>query len=259
MIKKIFFPLIIVLICFLLAINYLAYKSPSESKIITQQKVYSLTSDNNLNILIYTNKKTAFTEIAAIEKVYLESIDEVKKLELDLLNITALNKYKYLKENYQEYKFTFKLPELNDYFYIDEAYLYIRLKNALENKFKIGSFDYFNSSEVLNVVELFGKRYSDFPTLESVSLRFSLTEDIFVEHVYLSKNIFTYVGKTVKDNDLLIVNFKQLDKITNELTIKIDYQINGEFYTTNTPYFIFYETNENPLEYSLLNNVYLLD
>lgn len=259
MIKKIFFPFIIILICLLLIINYLSYKSPAKAKIITQQKVYSLTSDNDLNVLIYANKKTAFTEIKAIEKVYLESIDESKKIELNLENIKPLNKYKYLKENYQEYKFSFKLPKLNDYFYIDDAYLYIRLKNDSEQKFKIGSFDYYKDGEILNVVELFGKRYHDFPTLETISLRFSLKEDIFVEHVYLSKNLFTYVGKTVKDNDLLTINFNKLDKITNELTILIDYQINNEHYTTNTPYFIFYETNENPLNYTLLNNVYLLD
>lgn len=259
MIKKIFLPFIILLICFLLVINYLSYKSPTETKLITQQKAYSLSGDTNLKILMYTNRKTAYQEKEAFDVVFLCDFDETKKLNLKLLNISKSSKYEYLKEKYQEYQYTFKLPILNADFFIEEAYLYIRLKNGNEQKFKVGSFDYYYIEELLNITELFGKRYADFPTLESVSIRFSLTEDIYINNIILTKNLFTYVGKTVTDNELITINFDKLDKITDELTIKIDYHINGEQYESITPYFIFYETFENPLIYGVLNNVYLLD
>lgn len=259
MIKKIFLPLIVLLICFLIVINYLAYKSPTKTKLITQQKAYSITSENNLNILLYANKKNAYTDKDAYDKVYLKNLNETKKIELKVISIKKLLKYNYLKEDYTEYELNFSLPQLNSYYYIEEAYLYVRLKNGSQLELSVGSFDYYNEEEVLNITELFGRRYDDFPTLESVTMRFSLTEDVFVEHIYLTNSLFTYVGKWVKDGEQLTINFNKLDKITNELTIKITYQKGEEAYSTITPYFNFYITNENPLVYSVLNNVYSLD
>lgn len=259
MIKKIFLPFIVILISFLLVINYLAYKSPAQSKLITQQKAYSISKDNSLNILIYANTKTAFLEKEAIEKAYLCNFDETKKLEITIKTINKINEYQYLKETYKEYLYSFSLPVINNYFYIEDAYLYIRLKNNKEMSFKLGSFDYYSDEETLNITELYGQKYTDFPTLENIKIRFSLAEDIFIEHVYLSHNLFTYVGKTVTDNELLTINFHKVDKITDKLTVRIDYQLNGGSYTTLTPYFMFYESHENPLAFSVLNNVYLLD
>lgn len=259
MIKKIFLPFIIIFISFLLVINYLAYKSPVETKLITQQKVYSVGNNNNLNILIYANTKTAFQEKEAIEKAYLCNFDETKKLEITINNIKALNNYKYLKETYKEYMYTFNLPAIDNYFYIKDAYLFIRLKNSKEMSFKLGSFDYYNNEELLDITELYGQKYNDSLTLKNINLRFSLTEDIFIEHVYLANSLFTYVGKTITNNELLTIDFPKLDKITDKLVVKIDYQKNGVSFTTITPYFMFYESNENPLLYSILNNVYLLD
>lgn len=259
MIKKLFIPFIVILISFLLVINYLSYKSPKENKLITQNKAYSLTNDNDLNVLIYANKKTSLQEEEAVEVAYLTDFDYKNKLKVSLEEIKTLNKYKYLNDNYTEYNYKFRLPLLNNYFYLEEAYLLIRLKNGHEHQLKIGSFDYYLKEEILNVVELSGVRYDDFPTLKSVTLKFSLTEDIFIEHIYLSKTCFKYVGKTLKDNEELTINFDKFLKITNSLTIKIDYQIESELYKTTLPFFTFYKTNENPLEYSVLNNVYLLD
>lgn len=259
MIKKIFIPLIIILISVLIVINYLAYKSPEKSKIITQNNAYSITTNNDLNILIYANQKTAFQEEKAFDSVYLLDKEETKKLSIELLSIKALSSYKYLEENYIEYRYKFKMPELNSYFYIEEAYLFIRLKNGQEMAFKIGSFDYYLKAEDLNIIEYFGKRYEDFPTLQSITMKFSLDEEIFIEHVYLANSLFTYVGKTVTNNELITVNFPKLDKITDILTVKIDYQKADAFYTSTLPHFVFYETNENPLSYGVLNNVYLLD
>lgn len=259
MIKKIFVPVIILLISLLIFINYLAYKSPTEEKIITQQHAYSLTNDVNMHVLLYANKKTSFQEVELIENTYLCNKEETKKLDVELLSIKESGKYSYLKENYKEYSYVFKLPEVNSYFYIEDAYLFIRLKNGHEKQFKIGSFDCYQKEESLNVVELYGKRYDNFPTLENISFRFSLEEDVFIEHVYLSNGIFTYVGKNIKDNELLTIDFPKLDKITNHLTVKIEYQLNGLTKTATLPYFVFYETIENPLNYGVLNNVYLLD
>jgi len=259
MIKKLFLPFIIILISFLLIINYLAYKSPIEAKLITQQKAYSVDNNNSLNILIYANKKTAFQEKEAIEKTYLCNFDETKKLEISLNNIRAVNDYKYLKETYKEYMYTFSLPVIDNYFYIEDAYLFIRLKNSKEMNFKLGSLDYYNNEPNLDITELYGQKHADFPTLKTINIRFNLTEDIFIEHVYLANNVFTYVGKTITNDELVTIDFPKLDKITDKLIIRIDYQISGALYTTTTPYFMFYESIENPLIHSVLNNVYILD
>lgn len=259
MIKKIFLPIIIFLISVLIVINFLAYKSPQESKIISQQQAYSLTEDSDFNILLYANRKTAYQEKEAILDIYLSNLDETKKLALELKSIKTTNEYKYLEEKYKQYLYSFILPEIKADYYIEDAYLFIRLKNGHEKTLKIGSFDYYLKEQNLNLTELSGRRYDDFPTLSTINLKFSLEEDIFIDHLYLSKNLFVYVGKTIKDNELLTVSIPKQDKITNHLAIKLTYQVQGEPYTEILPYYLFYETNENPLEYGFLNNVYLLD
>lgn len=257
--KKIFLPVIIFLISALIVINYLAYKAPKKSKIISQQQAYSLTEDANLNVLLYANRKTGFQEKDAIKDVYLINLNETKKLNLQLESIALLHEYKYLEEKYRQYRYNFSLPEINAYYYIEDAYLLIRLKNGHEQTLKIGSFDYYLKEENLNLIELFGRRYEDFPCLSSISLKFSLKEDIFVDHLYLSTNLFVYVGKTVTNDELLTISIPKQDKITNHLALKLTYQLNGEPYTEILPYYLFYETNENPLDYGFLNNVYLLN
>lgn len=259
MIKKIFLPVIIFLISILIVINFLAYKSPKETKIISQQQAYSLTDDANLNILLYANRKTAYQEKEALLDVYLINKDETKKLTLELNTIKPLGEYKYLEEKYKEYRYNFILPEINTYYYLEDAYLFMRLKNGHEKTIKIGSFDYYLKEQNLNLIELSGRRYDDFPALSSISLKFLLKEDIFIDHLYLSKDLFIYVGKMITDNELITIKIPKPDKITNHLAIKLTYHIGNEFYTEILPYYLFYETNENPLDYGFLNNVYLLD
>lgn len=257
--KKIFIPIIVILITLLIYINFKAYKAPKDSLIISQQKAYSLKKDEDLNIYLYTNKHNAFFEKEAVEDVYLENNKESKRLSLKLNQVIKLNKYDYLDESFTQYNFNFTIPELSSYFYIEEAYLFIRLKNGHEQKLSIGSFDYYTEESKLDLVLLYGTRYDDFPTLETISFKFNLKESIFIEHIYLSNSLFTYVGKTIKDDELLEVNFNKQDKITDQLAIKIVYQLNNDYYEEVLNTYLFYESFENPLDYGVLNNVYIID
>ena len=68
--KKVLFPLLIVLLSGLIYLNYLAYKSPKEDKIISQATTYSLTELDQLNLKLYANRKTAFQEKEAINNLF---------------------------------------------------------------------------------------------------------------------------------------------------------------------------------------------
>lgn len=257
--KKFLIPFIVILISVLIYINFLSFKSPKEGKLITQNKVYSIKDNNNLNILIYANKKTAYQDKSLIKDVFLTNKEETKKLPLEINSINGLNKYKYLDESFTCYNYSFLILSLNEHYYISDAYLFIRLNNGHENKLKVGSFDYYIDKDILNITELFGRRHDDFPSLSSVSIKFDLNEDIYIEQLYLANDIFITVKKEVKDDELITISIPKQTKIIDVLSLKIIYQINDSTYETIIPSHIFYETNENPLDYGILNNVYIID
>lgn len=257
--KKILIPVVIILISALIYINFLSYKAPKDVKLISQNKVYSIKDDNALNVLLYANRKTPYQDEKLIKDIFLCDKEETKKISLSLESINTLNKYKYLNEEFKAYNYKLLLPALNEYFYIDQAYLFIRLNNGHENKFSIGSFDYYTEKDILDINELYGRRHDDFPSLSSISMKFSLNEDIYIDHLYLSRDIFIFIDKTLKNDELLTISISKQTKLIDEVCIKITYQIENAHYEAILPAHLFYETNENPLDYGILNNVYIID
>lgn len=257
--KKIIIPIVVVLISGLIVINFISFKSPSKDKMISQLKTYSINQTNNLNINLYANRKTAYQTLDAIDISYISDLDESKKLQVELNEIIKLDKYKYLDDSFTNYLYKYSLPTVNSYFYIDEAFLTIRLKSGEEQTFPIGSLDYYLSDDIAIINELYGSRFDDFPALESISFNLSLNEDIYIERIHISNKIYEVIGKEVKNNELIKINLSKQTKISDQLTIKIVYFINTEKYELYLPYYLYYETNENPLLYRSINNVTILN
>lgn len=250
--KKLFIPLIILLLSGLIVLNYLAYKSPKIKKMISQRTIYQ-TSDDKLNIALYSNYKGPYQTLEAIESVYL--FEKGKRLEVILLEINKSYDYKYLKETFHKYIYTLTLPVLENHYYMNEAYLEINLKNGESETFLLGSFDYYyQENHNLDLVELHATKYDDAYQIKDISIKFNLDKEIFVNKIKLSNEIVVNVAETIKD-DVLVVSVPKLMKIVDALSLVIFYEVDGNEYMEVLPYYLFFDAIENILEYGYLNYV----
>lgn len=257
--KKIIIPIVILLIGGLIYINYLSYKAPQKDKLLSQQTTYSLYQTNALNVLLYANRKTAYQHEDAIITSYISNLDESKKLTVQLKSISKMNQYKYLEENFTCYSYTFELPAIDSYFFITEAYLTIRLKSSEEVKLKLGTFDYYTDIEPFSIVELYGTRYEDFPTLKSLTFKLDLPDEIKISRIHLSNAAFTIIDEPLNSNEAITIELpKNIYKI-EQLAIKVVYYIDEQLYEGMLPYYLYYTSNENPLIYGNLNDIKILN
>lgn len=256
--KKIVIPIVVIFISGLIIINYLSFKSPKTDKLISQNKIYSLYDINEISINLYANRKTAYQNIDAINNCYISDIENNKKLKIDLITINKTEQYDYLNETYTSYNYLFSLPNIDNYFYIEEAYLTITLQTADKITIKIGSFDYYVENSNLKINELSGTRYEDFPSLNKIVLAFDLEEPIYISKVYFNNKIYNNVNKIVNKDEVLEIELsKQLFKI-DIISLKLTYYIDDQQYEYILPYYLYYQTNENPLLYGSLNNVTII-
>ena len=78
--KKVFVPLIVIIISGLLLLNYWAYKSPEDHKMIAQKTVYSLGNTKTFTISLYSNYKGAYQLVEAVDVASIENSNGTKKV-----------------------------------------------------------------------------------------------------------------------------------------------------------------------------------
>src|SRR5690554_2600166 len=110
--KRLVYPIIIIVMASLIVINYYAYRSPKIKKIISQNKVYTILNDQQLYIKLYSNYNSPFHNKEAIDSVYLEDKNKENRWLLETISISKEKSLDYLKETYNSYLFNFKLPIL---------------------------------------------------------------------------------------------------------------------------------------------------
>lgn len=253
--KKLIIPLVIVLLSGLIVLNYLAYKSPTIKKMISQQTIYQ-TKENELSIALYSNHKGPYQRIDAIESTYLSG--DGKRLEVLLVEINKGAKYSYLGETFTQYHYLFNLPLLKDYYYIKEASLEIRLKNGKEMTFHIGSFDYYyQENERLYLKELHATKHEDAFQINEVTMKFELSENIFIHELILSSHLSINVGKEIDEG--LVVSIPKQPYIIDKIALVIRYEKDGLMDEEVLPFYLFFDSIENVLDYGYLNHVYVLD
>lgn len=253
--KKILLPLVVLLLSGLLVLNYYAYQSPTIKKMISQQTIYQ-TKENEINIPLYSNHKGAYQTLDAIDQAFLKEADN--KLELLLTNIITGERYPYLKETYHKYIYTFSLPILENHYHMKDATLELYLKNGQSKQFLIGSFDYYyQPKNTLELTELHALKYEDAYQIKSISMTFNLSEAIYVEHIKLSNDIIIQVDQTITDK--LEVSIPKLGKIVDRLSVVLVYTKADESYLEVLIDYLYFTSNENPLDYGYLNYVTLID
>lgn len=257
--KKLIIPFIVILITGLIVINYFSFKSPKNDKIITQSTIYSLYETNELNIFIYANRKTAYQSVQAITSAYISDIDQSKKLKVELNKITKTNSFKYLEETFGCYLYNFTVPKLTTYFYIEQAYLILKLSNNDQLILTLGTFDYYVETDLLTLKELSGTRYSDFPCLKTITFSFDTDQDIYISRIHLANNLYEVVNKELAAGQTLTIELNKLLYKADQLAIKIVYYIEDELYEAVLPYYLYYSSNENFLIYGSINNVEIIN
>lgn len=254
--KKIVYPLIIVFISGLLVLNYYAYKSPKTNKVITQNKVYTILNEQNLLVPIYFNYKTPYVKEEAFESIYLIDAKEDNKLMLNINNINEVSKYSYLEESFKMYEYLFSLPTLTTDISLNEAYLLMNLKNGDSLKLLIGSFNYYyQEKHDLNLINYHATKKADLLEIETITMQFKLTEPIYLKEIKIGSNSYSYEHEVIDEEEIKITVSTNM-KVIDALSIKIIYLINDNLYEEVLPYFVFFEYFDNPLTYSVLNNVY---
>lgn len=256
--KKLIYPVIIVLIAVMIVINYYAYKTPKINKLITQNKVYTIINDQDLYVDLYSNYKSPFHLKEAIESVYLEDKRGENRWPLEINYISKEAKYEYLKDTYTNYLFCFSLPLLSTNFEMEEAYLKIILKNGEAEAFLIGSFNfYYQESSKLKIASYHATKKLELLEIELLTLKLDLEENIKVNYLKIG-NYTYYYDEIVQVDESIIISVPPLMKKASELSVLISYQILNVNYLEALPYFIFFESYENPLSYGVLNNVYTI-
>lgn len=257
--KKIIYPLILVLVAALIILNYYAYKSPKINKIITQSKSYTILNEQNLYVNLYSNHNSPFHSLEAIEAIYLEDISKNNRWPLEVITISKETKYEYLKEAFTNYLFCFSLPKLTTNVEMEEAYLKIILKNGLEKSFFIGSFNFYYQEESnLNLVSYYATKKEHLLEIETLTIKLDLKEALKIINIKVGSYLH-YYDQTLDVGESIVINLPTQSKIVDSLSVVISYQILNENYLEVLPYFTFFENFENPLNYSLLNNVYVID
>ncbi|MCK9165828.1 MAG: hypothetical protein RBS76_02025 [Acholeplasmatales bacterium] len=257
--KKLFYPLIILFIIVLMVINYLSYQAPKTKKFITQNKVYTNLNGEPLFVDIYCNHKSAYHQKEAFDEIFLKDDKGDNKWLLNLDDIFKKESYSYLKESFNCYLYCFTLPKLTIDVEMEEAYLVLKLKNGEELKLLIGSFNYYyQDNNNLNLIECFATKKDNLLELETVNLKFSLEEEFTITKLKIGSRSFNY-QKTVSAEEIVSLEIPPLLKIVDALSLKLTYQIGTREYHEVLPYFVFFENFENPLSFSILNNVYTVN
>ncbi|HHT98835.1 MAG TPA: hypothetical protein GXZ79_01990 [Acholeplasma sp.] len=264
--KKILLPIGIVLTTVFLFILIGNNIKSSTLKVLTMNELHTYVYKDNqyISIPIYVNdKRIPLTNIDRVSRVGFESKDQSKKLEVNLQEIMFEHEERYLNETYYKFIYTFKMPLLNERFYIEDCYLSIRLENQKTYKYSIGSL-YLNYTKSKNS-DLF-----DWKSISGEKPKNSYESKI--DKVLIQFNQMSFNIKRITIDGLNNLSY-DIDEESNLLTIytdysflintyfplMIDYEISGEDFTfvlDNYPFVIDYESlSEN----GLYINEYLFD
>lgn len=144
--KKILPYLTIPIILGLLILIITDNREKKISKIITVNTNYHYLYQQNetIDISFYTNElDIPLNDINVYDNFYLKNNLETQILYLELKEVTYSHNEIYLEEEYANYILKFKMPNLENDFYINDAYLVFSFKNEQTYILKIGAFKLF--------------------------------------------------------------------------------------------------------------------
>lgn len=253
---------IILLIIGIVYVNLRAIDEQPSSKVLIQQTLYSITTDESMiQVPFYLNKNSAITKTDAISTIYLHTQDESLKLKADILDVQKGGQKKYLNETYQTYYFKLSLPKLDMDLYMKECLLTITLKNDERHTFSIGRLSIFRveADDVIDILTQHGKNSDMDHRLSELTLDIKTTKPVTIKTVFYTANHRVEVDREIINRQELVINIPLDAFLYKETALKIAYEIDGVLYEKTFGVFRYFDRVTRTLDDEHINRVYVLN
>lgn len=259
--RRFSFIFVTVSIVLLIVLSIQAERMPKD-KLLFKQTLYSqLTTDETLIVDGYTNQANLFVDIAAIESLYVSSLDEHFKLIPTLMSIEKGGKYRYLGDQYTKYRYILKLPKLEVDYYIKDCYMTILLKNGTHIQVSIGRLSLMKPSILtsLTVVNQFGKNNEGSAYLGSISLDIMVDQVVTIQTICNSVSQCSPIDTVITDQKTIHLNLPTDAFYYNQTPLRINYLIGGTEYSETLDTFRYFEQLSTEIPENSQNRVYVLN
>lgn len=246
----------------LLIVLSLQANQKESNKLLFKQTLYSqLTTDSILAVDVYANSSALFVNAAAIESLYLSSLDEHYKLIPLSYTIEKGGKYAYLGDQFTRYRYLLELPKLEMDYYIKTCYLTIILKNGTHVQADIGRLSLMKPTNQgdISVQNQYGENRHGGTYLSDITL------DIFAKQPVTITAICNTIHHCVEINQS-IVNLKSiqidlgLDAFYYQSTaLRIHYTLEGTLYSETVDSFRYFEILTSVIPETSYNRLYVID
>lgn len=201
---------------------------------------YLYNGEQNIEIPIYLNDiHHPLTDLALYSDTYLSSLDETKKLGVDLLHIYKEHQESYLSETYLKYIFVFEMPYLGSDYYIEDCYLTLRLDAHQAYTFYIGQMmlhSQRSSNGPLDYLSLHGVKRENQQLSRVEKIHLELNRVVDIQQIWIGQNMdATYTW----NNQTLIIELPKADYLLYDFPIIITYA-QGELVVHNFKFMIDY-------------------
>lgn len=231
-------------------------------KLLFKQTLYSqLTTDTRLAVDVYANTAALYVNSAAIESLYISSLDEHYKLIPQSYTIERGGKYTYLGDQFIKYRYLLELPKLDMDYYIKACYLTIILKNGSHIQAEIGRLSLMKPTHQgdLFVQNQYGENRHGGSYLSDLTLDILANQPITI----------TAICHTVHQCIEINQSFVQLKTIQVDLgldafyyqstALRIHYTIEGTLYTETVDSFRYFEILSSVIPETSYNRLYVID
>lgn len=259
--KKFAFILVTLAMVFVIVYSALSKRFVS-NKLLFKQTLYSqMTTDPYLAIDVFSNAETLYTNLDAIEYLYIASLDEHNKLVPKQIDIQKGGRYSYLGDDFNKYTYQLKLPSLEIDYYIKDCYLNIWLKNGERLQAQIGRLSLMKPStnQDFSIVNQYGINTDEGQFLNQVNIDILAKRPISVESVCYTVNHCVELKQSVISQQTLEIHMDTDAFYYQTTALKIFYTVEGELFYQTMDTFKYFEHMTNIIPENSFNRIYVID
>ncbi|MCU0104898.1 hypothetical protein N7603_04435 [Acholeplasma vituli] len=259
--RKFAFVFVTAAMILLIVLSIQADRIPSD-KLLFKQTLYSqLTTDDTLIVEGFANRKNLYTDSAAIESIYLSSLDEHYKLVPTLDMIEKGGEYNYLGDVYIKYRYIFKLPKLEVDYYIKSCYMTMILKNGDHLQVSIGRLSLMRPSHQsdLSIVNQYGENEEGSSYLSKITLDVKANRLLTIQTICYTVSHCTPIDQVVTDSKTIHIDLGLDVFHFNQTPLRVNYLIDGIEHSETIDTFRYFETLSSDIPENSQNRVYVID
>lgn len=257
--KRIAFIIVTLSMVFVITYSALSKRFVSD-KLLFKQTIYSqMTSDPYLSVEVFSNADSLYTELDAIEYLYIGSLDEHHKLMPKSVDIQKGGIYSYLGDDFQKYTYKLELPSLEIDYYIKDCYLNIWLKNGDRLQAQIGRLSLMKPStnQDFSIVNQYGNNIDEGQFLNHITVDISSNRPILVESVCYTVNHCVELKQSVVSQQSLEIDIETDAFYYQTTALKIFYTVEGELFYQTMNTFKYFEHMTNIIPENSFNRIYV--